>query len=85
MALDLLIVDDSAAIRKIKQKVLQQAEIPAGSVYEPGDGDEDLIAMNKEQVAEAVKRAATEVLSTMLSIDSQAKDMYTENKESSVG
>jgi len=79
MALDLLIVDDSAAIRKIKQRVLQQAEIPIGSVYEAGDGDKDLIAMNKEQVADAVKRAAAEVLSTMLSIDSQAKDMYTEN------
>jgi chemotaxis protein CheX len=79
MALDLLIVDDSAAIRKIKQRVLQQAEIPIGSVYEAGDGDEDHIAMNKEQVADSVKRAATEVLTTMLSIDSQPKDMYTEN------
>src|SRR5271169_2142069 len=79
MALDLLIVDDSAAIRKIKQRVLQQAEIPIGSVYEAGDGDEDHIAMNKEQVADSVKRAATEVLTTMLSIDSQPKDMYTES------
>lgn len=79
MALDLLIVDDSAAIRKIKQRVLQQAEIPIGSVYEAGDGDEDHIAMNKEQVADSVKRAAIEVLTTMLSIDSQANDMYTEN------
>jgi chemotaxis protein CheX len=35
--------------------------------------------MTKEQVADAVKRAATEVLSTMLSMEAQAKDMYTEN------
>jgi chemotaxis protein CheX len=79
MALDLLIVDDSAAIRKIKQRVLQQAEIPIGSIYGAGDVNEGLIAMTKEQVADAVKRAATEVLSTMLSIECKPKDMYTEN------
>jgi two-component system, chemotaxis family, chemotaxis protein CheY len=38
VALDILIVDDSAAIRKILQRVLGQAEIPVGSVYEAGDG-----------------------------------------------
>ncbi len=42
MALDLLLVDDSAAIRKILQRVPQQAEIPIGSVYEAGDGKEAL-------------------------------------------
>ena len=36
--MDILIVDDSAAIRKILQRVLGQAEIPIGSVYEAGDG-----------------------------------------------
>jgi two-component system chemotaxis response regulator CheY len=38
MALDVLIVDDSAAIRKILQRVLRQAEIPLGNVYEASDG-----------------------------------------------
>ena len=38
MALDILIVDNSAAIRKILQRVLRQAEISVGSVYEAGDG-----------------------------------------------
>jgi len=83
MALD-LIIDESAAILQILQNVPPQAEIPIGSVA--GDQIKDklagwkgLIAMNKEQVAEAVKRAATEVLSTMLSLDSEPKDVYTEN------
>lgn len=38
MAVDVLIVDDSAAIRKILQRVLMQAEVPLGQVYEAGDG-----------------------------------------------
>jgi len=38
VALDILIVDNSAAIRKILQRVLRQAEISVGSVYEAGDG-----------------------------------------------
>ena len=42
MSLDVLIVDDSAAIRKILQRVLIQAEIPLGKVYEAGDGAEAL-------------------------------------------
>ncbi len=40
--LDVLIVDDSAAIRKILQRVLRQTEIPIGTVYEAGDGVEAL-------------------------------------------
>ena len=40
--LDVLIVDDSAAIRKILQRVLRQAEVPLGQVYEAGDGSEAL-------------------------------------------
>ena len=35
---NILIVDDSAAIRKILQRVLRQAEIPLGALYEAGDG-----------------------------------------------
>ena len=42
MALDLLLVDDSAAICKILQTVPQQAEIPTGSVTEAGGGNEAL-------------------------------------------
>ncbi len=42
MALDVLIVDDSAAIRKILQRVLVQADVPLGTVYEAGDGREAL-------------------------------------------
>jgi two-component system chemotaxis response regulator CheY len=50
MALDVLIVDDSAAIRKILQRVLIQAEIPLGKVYEAGDGKEALETLEKDQV-----------------------------------
>jgi len=50
MALDVLIVDDSAAIRKILQRVLAQAEIPIGKIYEAGDGVEALAAMKANNV-----------------------------------
>ena len=42
MSLDVLIVDDSAAIRKILQRVLVQAEVPLGKVHEAADGNEAL-------------------------------------------
>jgi two-component system, chemotaxis family, chemotaxis protein CheY len=42
MPLDVLIVDDSAAIRKILHRVLLQAEVPLGAVHEAGDGREAL-------------------------------------------
>jgi two-component system chemotaxis response regulator CheY len=48
--MDILIVDDSAAIRKILQRVLQQAEIPMGKVFEAGDGLQALDVLNKESV-----------------------------------
>jgi two-component system, chemotaxis family, chemotaxis protein CheY len=48
--LDVLIVDDSAAIRKILQRVLKQAEIPLGEIYEAGDGVEALAALRKQKV-----------------------------------
>jgi two-component system, chemotaxis family, chemotaxis protein CheY len=48
--LDVLIVDDSAAIRKILQRVLRQAEIPLGAVYEAGDGREALETLRKQKV-----------------------------------
>lgn len=50
MALDVLIVDDSAAIRKILQRVLVQAEVPLGKVIEANDGREALDRLNAEKV-----------------------------------
>ena len=50
MSLDVLIVDDSGAIRKILQRVLIQAEIPLGKVYEAGDGVEALDALKQHPV-----------------------------------
>ncbi len=48
--LDVLIVDDSAAIRKILQRVLRQTEVPIGEVYEASDGVEALEAMRRQPV-----------------------------------
>ena len=45
--MDVLIVDDSAAIRKILRRVLQQAEIPTGQVFEASDGLEALDHLKK--------------------------------------
>jgi two-component system chemotaxis response regulator CheY len=42
MAVDVMIVDDSAAIRKILHRVLLQADVPLGNVIEAGDGVEAL-------------------------------------------
>jgi two-component system chemotaxis response regulator CheY len=50
MALDILIVDDSAAIRKILQRVLRQADLPLGNLYEAGDGAEALEALKTKPV-----------------------------------
>jgi two-component system chemotaxis response regulator CheY len=38
--LDVLIVDDSAAIRKILQRVLRQTDLNLGEISEAGDGTE---------------------------------------------
>ena len=48
--LDVLIVDDSAAIRKILQRVLRQTEIPIGTVYEAGDGVEALETLRQQSI-----------------------------------
>jgi len=48
--LDILIVDDSAAIRKTLQRVLGQAEIPMGSVFEAGDGAAALEILKQQKV-----------------------------------
>ena len=50
MALDVLIVDDSAAIRKILQRVLRQTDILFGEVHEAGDGLEALEVLKNKKV-----------------------------------
>ena len=50
MPVDVLIVDDSAAIRKILQRVLRQTDIPIGEVIEAGDGVEALKVLNDRSV-----------------------------------
>ena len=50
MAMDVLIVDDSAAIRKILQRVLRQTEMPIGTIHEAGDGLEALALLEKQTV-----------------------------------
>jgi two-component system, chemotaxis family, chemotaxis protein CheY len=50
MPVDVLIVDDSAAIRKILQRVLTQAELPLGKVIEAADGREAMVALMSQKV-----------------------------------
>lgn len=50
MLLDVLIIDDSAAIRKILQRVLRQADVPLGEVYEAADGLEGLKVLSVHKV-----------------------------------
>jgi two-component system, chemotaxis family, chemotaxis protein CheY len=50
MAVDVLIVDNSAAIRKILHRVLLQAEVELGKVHEAGDGIEALERLKTEKV-----------------------------------
>lgn len=50
MPLDVLIVDDSAAIRKILHRVLVQTEVPLGKVLEAGDGVEALLKLKTDKV-----------------------------------
>ena len=49
MALDILIVDDSTAIRKILQRVLAQTELAIESITEAGDGLEALKALEAKR------------------------------------
>ncbi len=48
--LDVLIVDNSAPIRKILQRVLRQTEIPIGTVHEAGDGVEALQTLSQHSI-----------------------------------
>ncbi len=50
MALDVMIVDDSAAIRKILQRVLVQAGVALGTVHEASDGNEALAVLKTTKV-----------------------------------
>ena len=50
MALNVLIVDDSAAIRKILQRVLRQTDLQIGEILEAGDGREAIQALETAQV-----------------------------------
>lgn len=49
MALDILIVDDSTAIRKILQRVLAQTDLAIESIAEAGDGVEALKALEAKR------------------------------------
>jgi two-component system, chemotaxis family, chemotaxis protein CheY len=51
MALDVLIVDDSAAIRKILQRVLAQTDISLGTILEAGDGLEAIERLKANHVS----------------------------------
>jgi two-component system, chemotaxis family, chemotaxis protein CheY len=48
--MNILIVDDSSAIRKILKRVLQQAGVPAGELFEAGDGEEALTCLQANSV-----------------------------------
>ncbi|MCX8006388.1 MAG: response regulator, partial [Burkholderiaceae bacterium] len=50
MPVDVMIVDDSAAIRKILHRVLLQADVPLGKVIEAGDGVEALEKLKTHKV-----------------------------------
>ena len=50
MPIDVLIVDDSAAIRKILHRVLLQADVPLGKVVEAGDGQEALLKLQEQKI-----------------------------------
>lgn len=51
MESDVLIVDDSAAIRKILQRVLRQTGMAIRNIYEAGDGQEALDALKSHPVS----------------------------------
>jgi len=50
MTVDVLIVDDSAAIRKILQRMLGQAGLTLGKILEAGDGVEALEKLKSQPV-----------------------------------
>jgi len=50
MLVDVLVVDDSAAIRKILQRVLRQTGMAFGQIHEAGDGEEALAVMAGQHI-----------------------------------
>jgi len=48
---DVLVVDDSAAIRKILQRVLRQTGMAINTIHEAGNGEEALEVLKGHQVA----------------------------------
>jgi two-component system, chemotaxis family, chemotaxis protein CheY len=50
MASDVLVVDDSAAIRKILQRVLRQTGMAINTIHEAGDGEEALKLLQSHKV-----------------------------------
>jgi two-component system chemotaxis response regulator CheY len=50
MESDVLVVDDSAAIRKILQRVLRQTGMAIRTIHEAGDGAEALEILGKQHV-----------------------------------
>jgi two-component system chemotaxis response regulator CheY len=51
MESDILVVDDSAAIRKILQRVLRQTGMSIRTIYEAGDGQQALEVLKAQQIA----------------------------------
>jgi two-component system chemotaxis response regulator CheY len=47
---EILVVDDSAAIRKILQRVLRQTGMAIGAIYEAGDGQEAIETMKQRKI-----------------------------------
>ncbi len=47
---EILVVDDSAAIRKILQRVLRQTGMSIGAIYEAGDGQEALETLKSHKI-----------------------------------
>jgi two-component system chemotaxis response regulator CheY len=50
MDLDVLVVDDSAAIRKILQRVLRQTGMAISTIHEAGNGEEALALLQQHKV-----------------------------------
>jgi len=51
MESDVLVVDDSAAIRKILQRVLRQTGMAIRNIYEAGDGQEALQLLHSQKIS----------------------------------
>ena len=50
MPLDVMIVDDSATIRKILHRILRQADLPLGKIHEAKDGWEAIEKLRADPV-----------------------------------